>query len=108
MSEVHYLTTLSECTPMQKMTSQEQLDVFCANMKTWRNKMGLTHQDVADSLNIQRPSYTQMESGRNYPQLDTMNEIANAIGVPLWMLMVPPELQTIGALSDDSCDTSHS
>lgn len=44
-----------------------------------RVQLKMTHQDVADSAEIDRSFYTQIENGDRNPSVETAQKIANAL-----------------------------
>ena len=46
----------------------------------YRNDKGLTQQEVADVSDIERPFYTQIETGTRNPSVDKAKNIARALG----------------------------
>lgn len=54
--------------------------IFCQNVIRRRQALGLTQADVAERLGVARPVYTQIESGRTTPGLDTVERVASALG----------------------------
>lgn len=46
------------------------------NLKRVREKMGYTQRDVADMLQIQRPTYTRYETGERQPDCDTLRKLS--------------------------------
>ena len=51
---------------------------------------GITLEDLAKKLGIRRTSLSQALS-RNSFSTDKLNDIANALDVPIWQLFVSPE-----------------
>lgn len=45
------------------------------NLKYYREKCGLTQQQVADALNINRSTYTYYEKGKTEPSIYTLQKI---------------------------------
>ena len=45
------------------------------NLKYYREKCGLTQQQVADALNINRSTYTYYEKGKTEPSINTLQKI---------------------------------
>lgn len=60
--------------------------VFCQNVVRRRKELGLTQADVAERLDIARPVYTQIESGRHCPSLIILERVAIALET------TPPDL----------------
>ena len=50
---------------------------------------GFTVQSLADVLGMNRVTLSNMINGN--PTIETLNKIADALGVPVWQLLVSPE-----------------
>ncbi|MCI2170990.1 helix-turn-helix domain-containing protein [Schleiferilactobacillus perolens] len=50
-------------------------------IKYWRKKKGLTQQQLADKLGIAATGIRQYELGKRNPKLDTLEKIADALGI---------------------------
>lgn len=46
------------------------------NLKEVRNKAGLTQQDIADKLKVDRSSVAKWESGEAMPRVDKLKQLA--------------------------------
>jgi len=57
--------------------------VFCSNLKELRIKMDLTQKQIADSLKIDRSTYSYYESGKTCPPLDSLKRLAMIFSVSL-------------------------
>ena len=56
-------------------------------IKNLRTKKGASQQDVADYLNVKRPTYTRYESGTNEPDLETVVKLADYFEVSVDYLL---------------------
>lgn len=64
------------------------------NIRRLRIEAGLTIQDVADKLGVTYQNISQYERGLRNPKPDTLQRIADALGVSPWDLLLgeaPPE-----------------
>jgi transcriptional regulator with XRE-family HTH domain len=57
------------------------------NLIEYRKKCGLSQKDIAAKLNITRQAYNHYETGKRIPPVDTLNEIANILGVDINVLI---------------------
>lgn len=53
------------------------------NIKKIRNELGMTQQELADRLNVTRQAVSSWETGKNHPDLDMLEKIAQIYGVGL-------------------------
>ena len=60
---------------------------IAANLKEYRTKAGLTQQQVAEALKIERSTYTYYENGKSTPSLDNIGKIAKLFGVEYTVLL---------------------
>lgn len=63
-------------------------------LRELRIKKGVSQQDMADFLNVKRPTYTRYESGTNEPDLKTVILLADYFGVTIDYLLgreMPPK-----------------
>lgn len=54
-----------------------------------RKKLGLTQQQVADELNLDRTTYTYYETGRCSPSIETLYKLTLLFGVSFDELLIP-------------------
>ena len=54
---------------------------FGDNLKYYRSLLGLTQQQVADSLEIQKATYSGYETGRREPDVEKIKALAELFGV---------------------------
>ena len=59
------------------------MNYFSKNLKYLREKKGLNQQEVADDLDIPRPTYTCWETGIRTPKIEQILDIANYFGVSM-------------------------
>ena len=57
------------------------------NLKKLREQYGLTQKEMADILQIQRPSYTRYENNERQPDNDTLRMLANYFDVSIDYLL---------------------
>ncbi len=57
------------------------------NLKKTREKKGLTQQQMADLLNIQRPTYTRYENMERQPDFELVKKIAEVLGTSIDYLL---------------------
>lgn len=56
---------------------------FAQNLRTLRRRQKLTQQQLADSLNIKRPTIGAYEEGRGKPDFNRLIEIADFLQVSI-------------------------
>lgn len=62
-------------------------DMFTAKLKKARLEQGLTQRDISKLLNISQPTYSGYESGRTQPDLETLGQLCDFLGVSAdWLL----------------------
>lgn len=54
-----------------------------ANVHQCRTSRGWTQQQLADACNVSRPRISEIESGNVNPSVETLEEIANQLGVKM-------------------------
>ena len=80
---------------------------LCEQMRALRKHRGLTQEQVAKALGIDRSSYTYYEIGKTEPSIESLLKIAKLFGVTVHDLLEesPPDkslLQEAGARSEES------
>lgn len=58
---------------------------FCLFINSVLTDKGMTHQQVADTTGMTRPSVTRALNGSHTPTLQTIIKIADAVGVSITM-----------------------
>ena len=56
---------------------------FSERLKESRKKAGLTQTEIAEQLGITRPAYTQYETDKTAPNLETASKIADILKISL-------------------------
>lgn len=54
---------------------------FARNLRDARNERGMKQDTLARYLNITQPAISQMERGKTKPTIDTVNKVAEALGI---------------------------
>ena len=60
-----------------------------------RKQKGLTQEELADALYVSRTAISKWESGRGYPNIDSLKAIAKFFGITIDRLLSGEELLTI-------------
>lgn len=60
---------------------------FKENLKAYRERAGLSRQDVAEKIHITANGYGLYETGRTEPKLDTLVKLAEVLGITTDMLL---------------------
>ena len=68
---------------------------FHEKLQELRRRKGLTQEDVAEELFVSRAAVSKWESGRGYPNIDSLKAIARFYGVTVDALLSGEELLTI-------------
>lgn len=53
------------------------MSIFSDRLKAERTKANLTQEEVAKELGVTRPAYTQYETGKTQPSLETAAKLAD-------------------------------
>lgn len=72
---------------------------FNEKLQELRKKRGLTQEELADTLHVSRTAVSKWESGRGYPNIDSLKDLARFFGVTLDTLLSKDEL--LRAAEDD-------
>lgn len=68
---------------------------FCEKLQQLRKRKGLTQEELAESLYVSRTAVSKWESGRGYPNIDSLKALAAFFGVTIDELLSGDELLTI-------------
>ena len=68
---------------------------FHEKLQSLRKQKGLTQEELAQALYVSRTAVSKWESGRGYPNLDSLKAIANFFGLTVDQLLSGDELLTI-------------
>jgi transcriptional regulator with XRE-family HTH domain len=69
------------------------------NVRTLRQRAGLTLQELADRAGLGRSTLAQLETGRGNPSIETLWALGRALGVPFGALVEPsaPDVRVVRA-----------
>lgn len=79
---------------------------FSKKLQELRKQKGLTQEQLAQSLYVSRTAVSKWESGRGYPSIDSLKEIAKFFSVTVDQLLSGEEVLTI-AQEDQKQKQSH-
>ena len=79
---------------------------FSQKLQELRKQKGLTQEELAKSLYVSRTAISKWESGRGYPSIDSLKEIAKFFSVTVDQLLSGEEVLTI-AQEDQKQKTRH-
>jgi transcriptional regulator with XRE-family HTH domain len=65
-------------------------DIFVKNLKKYRRKSGFTQAQLAEKVNVSTHHIGMIELSRNYPTLELVERIANALGIEIYELFIDP------------------
>jgi transcriptional regulator with XRE-family HTH domain len=65
-------------------------DIFVKNLKKYRQKSGFTQAQLAEKVNVSTHHIGMIELSRNYPTLELVERIANALDVEIYELFKDP------------------
>jgi len=82
---VCYTHTMAKIAP--KPTKTFTHHIFGAHIRTWRNDVHLTQQELADKIGVTSGFIAHMETGRTLPSALTCESLAYALGVPVLRVM---------------------
>jgi len=51
-----------------------------------RHKQGKTQQEIADAAQMDRAALSMLESGKRINSIGKLYRVADALGIPLWMI----------------------
>lgn len=71
--------------PKRKCSSVDPL--IGENLAFYRKLSGLTQQQVADAINLNRSTYTKYETGVSEPSFEILKKIATVLGVDILSLL---------------------
>lgn len=63
--------------------------IYTENIKTLRNKKGLSQAELADKINISEKYLSVLENGKKWGSFETLVAIANALDVEPYELLLP-------------------
>lgn len=68
---------------------------FCEKLQQLRKSRGLTQEELAEALYVSRTAVSKWESGRGYPGIDSLKEIASYFSVTIDELLSGDKLLSI-------------
>ena len=68
-------------------------ETFSNNLKTIRKEKGLSQNDVAERSDMIASTFNRIENMKVSPSIDTIERIANAMGVPFVELFLTREIK---------------
>ena len=88
---------------MPKRKCYDTDELLAQNLVFFRKRAGMTQQQVADMLNINRTTYTKYETGDSEPSVEIIKRLANIFETDVSALLVGEKLP-LNAAVGDSCD----
>ena len=64
------------------------LKIFAANLKKYRNELGLSQESFAEKAGLHRTYISAIERGKRSIALENVQKIANALGIDTHLLFV--------------------
>lgn len=71
------------------------------NIKRVRRELGITQTELGEKLGISQSAIGQLESPNSNPKAETLQKIADALGVPVTLLLGIKEGQEINIIEPD-------
>ena len=71
-------------------------------LKHFRTTSGLTQQQVADVLGLDRSTYAYYESGKTTPDIKSVNKLLKIFNISYYELMEEPDPTTVNVNDSDS------
>ena len=65
-------------------------DIFVKHLKEKRKKSGLTQAQLAEKVNVSTHHIGMIELSRNYPTLELVERIADALDIEIYELFIDP------------------
>lgn len=65
------------------------VEVFAENARKLRLSRGMTQDEVGEIVGVHRSTICKLESGYRAMRIDTAVKYAEALGVPLFLLLIP-------------------
>lgn len=84
---------------MDTMQPEQLAVVFGQNVRKRRKELRLTQEALAEKTKIPQPYISAVESGKRCPNLSTVAQIAEALGIPPSHLLSVESLAAISVIS---------
>ena len=65
-------------------------DIFAHNLKEKRRNCGFSQAKLAEMVNVSVHHIATIETARNYPTLDLVERMANALNIEIYELFINP------------------
>jgi transcriptional regulator with XRE-family HTH domain len=65
-------------------------DIFAYNLKKKRQNCGFSQAKLAEMVNVSTHHIATIETARNYPTLDLVERMANALDIAIYELFINP------------------
>ena len=65
-------------------------DIFAYNLKNKRRNFGISQAQLAERVNVSTHHIATIETARNYPTLELVERIANALNIEIYELFIDP------------------
>ena len=65
-------------------------EIFAHNLKEKRRKRGFSQAKLAEMVNVSVHHIATIETARNYPTLDLVERMANALNIEIYELFINP------------------
>lgn len=75
---------------------------LCEKIQELRQNKGITQEELAEALYVSRAAVSKWESGRGYPNIDSLKEISDYFGVSIDDLLSGDQLITIAQKENES------
>jgi len=70
-------------------------NIFVQNLKKYRHKCGFTQAELAEKVKVSTHHIGMIELSRNYPTLELVERISNALKIEVYELFVDPNSRNI-------------
>ena len=65
-------------------------EIFAHNLKKNRRNCGLSQAKLAEIVNVSTHHIATIETARNYPTMDLVERLANALNIEIYELFIDP------------------
>lgn len=90
------------------MQSSEARSRFATSLRKWRNRRGLSQEELAERADLHRTYISDVERGARNLSLESINKLANALEISLPILFSNPELaDSDGPITETGSAAAH-